>query len=178
MKPSALIHSLVLSLAACGGRQVCPSCDDEDADDDPSVDMAPEIPDLPCGGADLQNDDQNCGTCGKECPTRGADEYEAGGCVDGVCGPIWFGQYWLEPTPLTCADVCTAQTFGMASCQANGCVGLTGFVCETISTEECDVLTGAPNPLLLLEISGPCDETIAWPEVLYGGNRSVFCCCG
>jgi hypothetical protein len=170
MKRSTLIQFVVMSLAACGPRQPCPSCDDA-ADDDQPADMAEEMPDLPCGGADLQNDDLNCGTCGNECISAGALTYEAGGCIAGACSPTWHGQDWLEPTPVTCEDVC-----GTLSCHANGCAGLTGFVCESVLGQECEVLGPGGTPLL--EISGPCDETIAWPDVIFGGTRGVFCCCG
>lgn len=176
MKRPALIQILVLSLAACGRGQPCPSCDDGDDDDQPA-DMAGEVPDLPCGGADLQDDDKNCGTCGNICYARGAGEYETVGCLDGVCGPTWFGQVWLEPTPLTCDDVCATSTGGSLTCRANDCVGLTGFVCESVLGESCEVLGGGGGPLLL-DLSGPCDESIPWPEVIFGGDRGVFCCCG
>jgi hypothetical protein len=172
MKPLVLIHFLALSLVACGRGQPCPTCDDDGADDDQPADMAEDLPDLPCGGADLQNDDLNCGTCGNRCWTTGSSAYEAGGCVAGTCSPIWHGQEWPEPTPLTCDDVC-----GTLSCHANACAGLTGFVCESILGESCEALgNGAGN--LLLDLSGPCDEWIPWPEVILGGDRLVFCCCG
>jgi hypothetical protein len=173
MKPRALIHFLALSLAACGRGQPCPTCDDDAADDDQPADMAEDLPDLPCGGADLQNDDENCGTCGNICYARGKGEYETVGCLDGVCGPTWFGQLWPEPTPLTCDDVCATSTL---SCHANACVGLTGFVCETALGVECEPM-GGPG-FLLLELTGPCDESIPWPDLIIGGTRGVFCCCG
>lgn len=171
MKRLALIQFLVLSLAACGRGQPCPSCDDDGADDDQLADMAGEIPDLPCGGADLQSDGLNCGTCGNKCRTIGVGTYEVGGCVAGACSPTWEGEAWPEPTPLTCDDVC-----GTLSCHANGCAGLTGFVCESVLGVECEALGGA-GPLLL-DFSGTCEETIPWPDIIVGGERGVYCCCG
>jgi hypothetical protein len=178
MKRPALIQFLLLSLAACGPGQPCPTCDDDGADDDQPADMADELPDLPCGGADLQNDDWNCGTCGNPCVVGGADEYEAGGCIDGVCGPSWFGNNWFEPTSLTCNDVCATATGGNSSCRANGCVGLTGFICQAVPSvsDWCEAFGGPGS--LLLELSGPCDESIPWPDIVHGGVRLVLCCCG
>jgi hypothetical protein len=88
----------------------------------------------------------------------------------------WHGQEWLEPTPLTCDEVCATATFGTASCHANGCSGLTGFVCETTPLDSCEIFHG--NGPLLLDLSGACDESIPWPEVIFGWDRHVYCCCG
>lgn len=172
MKPFAFIHFFVLSLAACGIRQTCSSCDDDAADDNPPPDMAEEMPDLPCDGADLQNDDLNCGTCENECRSIGSGTYEVGGCVAGVCNPTWEGEAWYEPTLLTCDDVC-----GTSSCHTNGCAGLTGFVCESILGVECDAISSGGGAVLL-DLSGACDEPIPWPDVVDGGDRVVYCCCG
>ena len=169
MKRSALIQIFILSLSACGVRQTCPSCEDG-ADDEPPADMAEEIPDLPCGGADLQNDDLNCGACGNICWPHGAGGYEVGGCVEGACSPTWEGEAWPDPTPLTCNDVC-----GTLTCRANACAGLTGFVCEMVLGAECEA-RGGPGPQLL-DLSGPCDESIPWPDLIVGGERVVYCCC-
>jgi len=138
-----------------------------------------DIPDLPCGGADLQTDRYNCGTCGKSCLVEGRKAYEAGGCVDGVCGPTWAGLRWLEPSLLTCAEVCTTATLAEASCQAAACAGLTGLVCESIFFTACAVMDGDGPPLTLVEVDGSCDEPIPWPEeTLEGGDRVAYCCCG
>ena len=176
MKRLALTPFLVLALAACGPNQPCPSCDDG-ADDDVPADVG-EVPDLPCGGADLQTDDFNCGTCGNICSVQAeGTDYQAGGCVDGACDArVWLHQDWPEPSPLTCAEVCTTASDGEGSCAANGCSGLTAFVCETMFTEECDVLHGGSGPQLV-DFSGTCEELIPWPEFTYGGKIHVFCCC-
>ena len=175
MKHVTLTSVLVLSLAACRPGQPCPSCE---GDDDQPADLGDDeddIPDLPCGGADLQTDDFNCGECGNVCPAKGSGAYKAGGCVAGVCGPNWFGVDWLEPTPITCDEVC-----GTLTCQPKGCSEreLTGFVCEIVLGEPCGVFKGGgPDPLL--DFEGACDEPVPWPEELeFGGSRSVYCCCG
>lgn len=171
MKRQVLIQLLLVALSACGPSQPCPSCEDDGADDLP-VDLAEEMPDLPCGGADLQNDNQNCGKCETMCwPQAEGSAHEAGGCVAGVCGPRWHGQEWLEPSPLTCDDVC-----GTLSCHANGCSGLTGFVCESIFGQPCTTISSGSPPLL--DLSGACDEPLPWPEVWFEGDRHVYCCCG
>lgn len=138
------------------------------------------MPDLPCGGADLQTDDFNCGECGKVCAVKaGGTEYEVGGCVAGVCGAnTWKGQEWLEPTPLTCAEVCAKASFGELSCQVNGCseLALTAFVCESIFGQPC-LLAGSVERVMS-EFSGACDEPLPWPDAIEEGTRNVFCCCG
>src|SRR5690606_20805935 len=120
----------VLALTACGSStptpDPCPDC--EGADDMP----AEPITDLPCGGADLQNDDLNCGACGNECPVEYADgPFEAGNCNGGKCGPRWFAAF-LGPDPgndveapqMTCEEVCADFE---APCVERGCAGLTGY---------------------------------------------------
>ncbi len=104
-----------------------------------------------------------------------------GGCVDGVCSVNnWRGLEWGEPSPLTCADVCDTASFGM-TCQAQGCseLELTGFVCETFpGLVGCALIKGQGGDPPLLEFAGSCDEQIPGPEVIEGGYRTVFCCCG
>jgi hypothetical protein len=177
MKRFAIAPILVLPLAACGPDQPCPTCDDDGADDDPPTDMAEDLPDLPCGGADLQNDDLNCGTCGNECRIMAAGDYEAGGCIAGVCSPTWYGKEWLwyEPGWPTCDEVCATATYDTLSCQRNGCVGLTGFVCNWWGFGPCDdTLTSGFPPLL--DFSGSCEEPIPLPDE--DANFIVYCCCG
>jgi hypothetical protein len=142
------------------------------------VDVAEELPDLPCGGVDLQTDDHNCGTCGNECFVQGAGEYETSGCIDGACGPTWYGVGWPEPTPLTCADVCSTSTGGKSSCEPQACAGLTGFVCESVANNPCGVLGGGSTSTLV-DFDGSCEDLIPWPsETDFGGDRLAYCCCG
>jgi len=230
MNHRALILSFLLPLVACRPGQPCPTCDADGVGDDDLPDDGEDIPDLPCGGADLQTDRYNCGTCGKSCLAargespraaslglfaegvvaetcstpgttafrllalaensgarrhedfhhgllvEGVGAYEAGGCVDGVCGPTWIGVQWLKPSLLTCDDVCLLS---LGSCQAAACAGLTGLVCESIFFTACTVMEGGGPPLTLVEVDGSCDEPIPWPEeTLEGGDRVAYCCCG
>lgn len=175
MKRRTIIPTFVLLLGACQPRLPCPDCDD-DAAEQPE-DLPVEIPDLPCGGADLQTDDANCGECGNMCWVRGTGEYEAGHCSAGVCGPSWVTQDWVEPSPLTCDDVCGEVLGGPLSCWANGCAGLTGLVCESVVGQGCDIFPGGSGPLLA-EFTGSCSETLPWPDTQAGGVRVAVCCCG
>lgn len=134
-----------------------------------------DAPDLPCGGADLQSDDANCGECGNSCWVRGSGKYAAGHCAAGVCGPTWVNQDWVEPTALTCDEVCGTVLDGPLSCRAQGCAGLTGLVCESVIGEAC-VLFGGPGPVLA-EFEGSCSETLPWPDTEFGGIRVAVCCC-
>ena len=165
----------VVFLAACRPGQPCPSCEDAGDDGDETADIpdvAEPIPDLPCDGADLQTDDDNCGECGNECWVNGAGDYRVGGCVDGACGPVWWGKQWLGPDGSSCADVC-AET-GL-SCRADACAGLTGFVCEAAFDAPCDTFTFGSAPFA--EVTGSCTEPIDWPEQALGQIK-LYCCCG
>ena len=176
MKRDASIVVCGLLLGACQPRLPCPDCDDDDAAEQPE-DLPMETPDLPCGGADLQSDDANCGECGNSCLVRGRDEYEAGHCSAGVCGPTWFVEEWLEPTPLTCDEVCGAQIDGSLACRANGCAELTGLVCESIDGGGCVVVFPGGSGPLLAEFTGSCSETLPWIDTQAGGSRLAVCCC-
>lgn len=175
MKHRATIHLLpfLLLLTACRSNQPCPDCD---SDDEQFMDLPMEVPDLPCGGADLQSDDANCGECGNSCLVRGSDEYEAGHCLAGECGPTWWSQEWPEQSPLTCGDVCETVSSGAASCQVNGCVGFTGVVCESVDGGGCSYFSGS-GPILA-EFTGSCSEALPWPDTQAGGVRVAMCCCG
>jgi hypothetical protein len=63
-----LFTAFTLSLTGCRGALPCPDCD---PDDDPMAEGA--VPDLPCGGADLQTDALNCGSCEQFCWDRPLD---------------------------------------------------------------------------------------------------------
>ncbi len=177
MKHQTILLLTLLSLAACRPGQPCPSCDDDAADDVPA-DVADELPDLPCGGADLQTDNLNCGECGNQCLVNGLGEYETSGCVEGACAPTWFGLAWPEPSTLTCAEVCPMVDPAL-SCHANACVGLTAMVCESVANNACAVFGGAGPPSTLLDFAGACEDPVTWPEETeFGGVRLLNCCCG
>ncbi len=76
-EPRLAVLALGLVLAACRPGQPCPSCEDDEAE---LGDVADVPADLPCGGADLQTDDFNCGECGNICTVKAdGTDYEAGG---------------------------------------------------------------------------------------------------
>lgn len=157
-------------MIACPGPLPCPDCDTAN-DDDKGIgnDDAP-LPDLPCGGADLETDNLNCGTCGHECPVwYVGTEYEAGTCHAGVCGPGWSSCVGGVPPEDNCAEVCTG--FG-ASCVPNGCSGYTGLLFEVLFGEGCDPSSYTPAATM----TGGCDEPIPWMTT---GDypREVSCCC-
>ena len=164
---------LIVLVAGCGPRQARSSGDDESGDGADVPDLAEPTPDLPCGGADLQTDAENCGECGNVCSLLGKGEYEAGGCVDGACGPRWEGKSWTEPETLTCADVCVGH--GLA-CQPDACAGLTGFVCEFPFDAMCATLIEGSTPLA--EIEGSCANPLEWPAQAVNDELVVYCCCG
>ncbi|MFO7564742.1 MAG: hypothetical protein R6X02_19010 [Enhygromyxa sp.] len=179
MKHAPLAPFLALMLAACRPGQPCPDCDEEAAEEQLEDLPDEDLPDLPCGGADLQTDNKNCGECGNICLVQAPDtDYEAGSCVAGECGPIWRGFEWTEPSVLTCDEVCATATGGALSCQANACSGLTAFVCEVIFGQPCQIFAGGGGSALV-DFAGECDEPIPWPaEVQFDGSRHLNCCCG
>ena len=155
---------LVMSTACHNNRLPCPDCD---ADDQAADDSDP-VPDLPCGGADLLTDDYNCGSCGNECPValRG-EEWEAGGCVQGECGPTWsdcspsgFGE--------TCNEVC--EPWG--ACVPQGCSGGYTAMLINVGLDACNPLGGPDGTM-----TGPCDEPIPWEVNEDGEATHALCCC-
>jgi hypothetical protein len=160
----------LLATTACRNALPCPDCDDESGD---QADQADEtLPDLPCGGADLMTDNLNCGTCGHECILYYAGTpYEAGSCMEGVCGPGWTQ---CRPGGFpggfpNCAEICVSLG---ATCVANGCAGYTAMVHEISFDGGCDPKVKTPAVLM----DGACDEPIPWegdPEWI----REVMCCC-
>jgi hypothetical protein len=127
---------IVFLLTACGRNSDCPGCDD-------MTDVGAS-PDLPCGGADLQNDNSNCGECGEECVVwYEGSPYEVGGCQAGQCGPVWYegdfdlvSLYGPPPPDTTCDEICESHS---TSCVPRGCSGKTGYVCATIFGEGCSL---------------------------------------
>jgi hypothetical protein len=166
-KPASL---LLLLLSACNR----PGEDGTVASEEEGVPS-----DLPCGGANLETDDLNCGTCGNACNVMWPDtNYAAGGCKEGECGRTWTGIGPLPPPPefRTCEELCS---WGDIPCVPRGCSGLTAYVCviEGDFGDQCnlDRYTAA------VDFSGECDEPIPYPD-LYDPETFIFvhfaCCCG
>lgn len=172
MKSPTLVL-LMLSLVACSPGKPCPTCEDV-ADEDPIVDFG-SVSDLPCGGADLENDHLNCGACGNECSLR-FSEYGVGSCREGECDPAdWEPWEWPEvPAQLTCDQVCSDQFTGPESCVTRGCSDLTALVCGSIIGQPCQLFYGQ---LADLEFGGACDEPIPWPVEVESGSPVIYCCC-
>lgn len=159
--------------AACRREQACPDCDAE-----PVLDLPPS--DLPCGGANLQTDELNCGACEIECVAHAYEgtPYEVGECRDGECGPVWYEKeydsiQWNGPPPpdVTCEEICGIYS---TSCVAQGCSGKTGFVCSTTFGWGCSLTEEDGYPV---DRFGACDEVVPWPEFDPGVVPQVGCCC-
>jgi hypothetical protein len=137
--------------------------------------------DLPCGGAHLNADDLNCGTCGNACNVMWPDtKYAAGGCIDGECGRTWSSLSALSSPPdvETCEQLCS---FGDLPCVPRGCSGLTAFVCaiEGDFGDQCNL--GDPANHALIEFTGECDEPIPYPDWFEPEGFTFInfaCCCG
>src|SRR5690606_25764675 len=115
---------VLLAIAGCRDPLPCEDCG-EDAVGDGDQEEGP-LPDLPCGGADLMTDNDNCGTCGNACNVwyEGTD-LEAGTCQAGVCGPSWVTCGNAELSAATCEERCAQQD---RACVPGGCSGLTGVL--------------------------------------------------
>lgn len=163
---------MLLLLVGCRNLPPCQDCDDAAAEDDASMPDLPTPPDLPCGGADLLTDDLNCGTCGHACEVWYVDTVlETGGCVDGVCGPLWSHCFSEASNVANCSDVCAAYEL---SCVPNGCAGHTGAMYEPAGLDDiCGPITSGPPDLVL---DGACDDPIPWMSMVEN-PREVMCCC-
>lgn len=168
-----LLSGAALALSACNNSAgTCPDCEDDMADE--------PIADLPCGGADLQNDDLHCGACGNECSVAEGDEhYRTGMCSAGECGPVWVSKYLdnpighdLElPPELTCEEVCAEQS---TVCVAQGCAGLTGYTCTSLWGKGCSLTEPGEFPR---DFDGACAEGVPWPAADSGYRLEIGCCC-
>jgi hypothetical protein len=162
------LAAALLMLTACQLDDACPDCDPV------------AISDLPCNGADLQNDDLNCGSCGHECNILWPDsDYAVGGCVEGECGPRWSGERTMVGPPYdsTCTEECALAG---QECVPDGCAGMTGFVCVEVWNfdSECDL--SIPDHFPAAEIHGSCDAEVPGLEGLEEFGfflRYVSCCC-
>ena len=162
-----LMLSLSAGLMACRDPLPCDDCDEADA-------AEAEAPG-PCGGADLQTDNANCGSCGTECYIAfEGTEWEAGGCVNGECGPNWTT--CLAPPvdgQITCAEVCEIYAVSGYSCVDEGCGGASALIVDSLT------LSPACSPDVPAEpLTGPgsCNEPIVY-KLEDGRERSVHCCC-
>ncbi len=162
----AVACSLLIGVGACGSPPLCTDCDVSDADVD--SEEGEEAPgDLPCGGADLQTDDKNCGSCGSRCYVwYSGTEWEAGGCVAGECAPLWTD---CESGFATCAERC-AQTD--QPCIEGGCAGVSGFFVDVLAFDGCN------PPALFKTPLESCDDEIDWNKDDLEVVRQALCCCG
>jgi hypothetical protein len=131
----------------------------------------------PCGGADLQTDNLNCGSCGTECEIMWpGTHYAAGGCVEGECGPVWSAQFTALPSPdeWDCRKVCG---FGDVDCVPGGCSDKTAFMCVTVGDfgDQCDLSDPLDEAYMVFE--GSCDDPIPYPEGLEPGFYPQYRCC-
>lgn len=165
---------VVASAPACRGPVPCPDCGEQAEADDadaPPADLPP-LPDLPCGGADIRNDNYNCGSCGNECPLwYEGSEWEAGTCVEGVCGPLWTD--CLEQFGDTCGEICALGSDQF--CVANGCSGFTALLFDTLVFSPCEnPVPDGPAGVM----TGSCDEPIPWQSDFENPPRVQCCCAG
>lgn len=167
----ALALVTLSTMIGCRDPQPCRNCDIAEDHGDDGEDMPlPDVPDLPCGGADFMTDNFNCGTCGHKCPTwYVGTQYEAGTCKAGVCGPVWSACWPDTGFWNTCAELCAA---GEGGCVPSGCSGYTGLLFEIFPEDGC-----WPNDVPpVTTMTGACDEPIPWMST---GEypRQVKCCC-
>jgi hypothetical protein len=167
MPRRALLIIAFASLCACRDPLPCSNCEAEAADDDEPMSDVP--PDLPCGGADLSSDPNNCGQCGGICLIVGeGTEWEAGGCENGECKRTWTSCSPLSMNPISCAEFCGGQ------CVANGCAGHTAiFSASNPFVPQC-----FPDIEPFAAFDGACDEPLIIDPPEEGQGVSYSCCCG
>ncbi len=162
---------LSVTIIACNRPLPCPDDECEDADDEPSAEDAGTKPfDLPCGGADLETDDLNCGACGNACETSYVDTpYGAGYCENSKCNPMLHQCYLLGEQVNTCDQLC-AITGG--TCVARGCPGVQNerITALLFMSMAGPCLPGAPAEERIQD----CDEPIEYDPLNYW---SAHCCC-
>ncbi len=165
--PILMLIAALQAATACRDPLPCEDCDGDPAEADEHAEDLP--PDLPCGGADLLTDNDNCGTCGNACPTvLEGTQWEAGSCEAGECGPSWThcvdGSLSFE----TCEEYCAVSG---RTCVPAGCSGYTALLYNASFFDGCD-LDSPPD----LTMSGACTEPIPW-EATIEWSRQVMCCC-
>jgi hypothetical protein len=157
-------------LPACRDALPCTNCETEEegADDDEPVTDLPTA-DLPCGGADLSSDPNNCGVCGGMCRIElEGTEWEAGGCENGECQRTWASCLPQSNDPRSCAEYCGD------SCVANGCAGHTAiFFASNPFMPLC-----YPDVVPFATFDGACDEPFQVEPAEEGQDVSFSCCCG
>ncbi len=170
VKPLGL--SLLIAVIGCHRSEPCSDNECSDADDNAAhEDEGNSSSDLPCGGADLQSDDLNCGACGNACEISYADTpYSSGHCTNGKCRAQWDQCSLLSDQGDTCEELCALSN---TKCVARGCPG-----------EHNDNVTAllfeSPGPCLTYypvkeELVQDCDDII---EYEHNGNYwSAHCCC-
>jgi hypothetical protein len=164
---------VALALVGCRAPLPCPECGVAD-------DMEEPVFDLPCGGADLESDVLNCGSCGNVCNVLHPDtQYAVGQCNAGECGgPFWYEELYdvLELPAVSCDDLCQAHS---STCHERGCSGKTGFMCGYIWGQGClnpGGPTGTDFPGIT-DWTGACAEPVAWPEMDLDVTPALHCCC-
>jgi hypothetical protein len=169
VKQSTFLVWLFILTTLPGCRDPLPCSDCDLADDDSASDL-PSPADLPCGGADLNSDPNNCGECGSGCALKGeGTEWEAGGCVDGECLPTWGTcEVHDEANPKTCAEKCLGGT----TCQANGCGGHTALFFVTFPFNP---MCWENDPYEVFDDG--CDEPLTAPYDDPNVGIMVQCCC-
>ena len=129
-------------------------------------------PDLPCGGADLMTDNDNCGACENECALAyEGTQWEAGTCQAGECGPQWAECRDSFANYSTCEEVCEAID---RECVVAGCSGLTALLIDTSPLLGCELdVNSGPDDTM----AGACTEPISWEPHDDMWLRNVMCCC-
>lgn len=168
---------IIIAISALVGATACRQplpCDDCDALEDEQDVAEDPVPDLPCGGADLMTDNDNCGVCENECNVwYEGTEWEGGNCQAGECGPSWgpVGCFNSTANGATCEELCELVDL---DCVPAGCSGLTAMLLNVshFSIEGCSLDDG-PDATM----TGACTDPIPW-ETTDEWDRHVMCCCG
>jgi hypothetical protein len=175
MTRHASLFSFAL-LLACSPGSIRSETTDEVGDEEtgPEPDLPPPF-DLPCGGADLMTDNDNCGTCGHKCwdqifPFNSDDWSGGGGCNDGECGgPVWSACKWPE-NGSTCRELLEPNAVCSSECNAKT-PGTTVLLFDSFNPfgGACFELISALPPQ---ELALGCDDPIPYPP------EGTAMCCG